>query len=310
MADTTSQNPRVAPPRRPEQLVTHRLASAALAALILAAPAARAAEPPRTAPGTRGMSIEEQAARAVSVSLRAEHAPLQPGGSTTLALSFDLAEGWHLYWRNPGDSGAAIGFDFQLPQGVTIGQPQWPTPKRSVAPGDILDYIYEKRVTLLFPLTVAPSVTGPINIRAKIDWLVCREACVPGERAVELTIPIAQSSAPSTAAADIAAARAAMPAPLRDAAPSERITAVFQDMALRIHAPAASSLAFYPYEDELQPDNPLDQGAAQGDSLTLAYSAAAPSDRIRGLLVVSRPTGSHAYLLDVSAGTNTSNQGQ
>ena len=41
----------------------------------------------------------------VQIRLLAEHAAIRPGAPVSLGLAFDLADHWHVYWRNPGDSG-------------------------------------------------------------------------------------------------------------------------------------------------------------------------------------------------------------
>jgi DsbC/DsbD-like thiol-disulfide interchange protein len=40
----------------------------------------------------------------VQVELLADGASIQPGRDATVGVHFLLEEGWHVYWRNPGDS--------------------------------------------------------------------------------------------------------------------------------------------------------------------------------------------------------------
>jgi DsbC/DsbD-like thiol-disulfide interchange protein len=54
---------------------------------------------------------------------------ISPGSSFHLGVVFTIAPGWHLYWQNPGDSGAPPTFVWQLPRGVRIDEPQWPHPE-------------------------------------------------------------------------------------------------------------------------------------------------------------------------------------
>ena len=49
-----------------------------------------------------------------------------PGGTVWVALQTELDEGWHTYWRNPGDSGEPVQLTWILPQGVDIGPIAWP----------------------------------------------------------------------------------------------------------------------------------------------------------------------------------------
>ncbi|HBS28871.1 MAG TPA: thiol:disulfide interchange protein, partial [Phycisphaerales bacterium] len=123
-----------------------------------------------------------------SARLIAERVTLTPGKTNWIALTFDIAPKWHLYWHNAGDSGLPISFRVHAPEGVTVGEPLWPTPRRHVSAEIILDYIYEDRVTILLPVEVSGSAAAPpagggmgqVTIGATVEWLVCREACVPG----------------------------------------------------------------------------------------------------------------------------------
>ena len=60
-------------------------------------------------------SLSERAAKAVKVELLSDVTQVAPGASSWVALHFTIAPGWHLYWRNPGDSGAPISWTFALP---------------------------------------------------------------------------------------------------------------------------------------------------------------------------------------------------
>ena len=43
----------------------------------------------------------------IEVELVAQEAGVVPGGTTWLAVRQKIDEGWHTYWRNAGDAGAA-----------------------------------------------------------------------------------------------------------------------------------------------------------------------------------------------------------
>ncbi|MGB1111343.1 MAG: protein-disulfide reductase DsbD domain-containing protein, partial [Gammaproteobacteria bacterium] len=46
------------------------------------------------------------------------------------AVHFQIIPHWHVYWRNPGDSGEAPKFHWRLPDGWEAGEIQWPVPRR------------------------------------------------------------------------------------------------------------------------------------------------------------------------------------
>ncbi|HEX5683955.1 MAG TPA: thioredoxin family protein [Ideonella sp.] len=131
----------------------------------------------------------------VTEHVRAElvaHAPegVAPGRTVRLGLQLAHQPHWHTYWRNPGDSGLATTFDWQLPPGVHPGEVEWPTPKR-LPIGPLVNYGYEGTVLLPVALAVPPDFRGdtlPVKLRA--DWLVCKEICIPESGEFALQLPV------------------------------------------------------------------------------------------------------------------------
>jgi thiol:disulfide interchange protein DsbD len=120
--------------------------------------------------------------------------PVDHSSPGEVGLYFKLEQGWHVYWKNAGDSGEPPHIHWTLPDGITAGPLQFPAPKR-LALGPLMDFGYEDEV--LFPLVIDVSKSakpGPVALDAKVDWLVCREVCIPGK--AELEVQRAVPSAP------------------------------------------------------------------------------------------------------------------
>src|SRR3981189_3386673 len=64
----------------------------------------------------------------VKAHLVSEVSAVAPGQSFWVALDLNIRDGWHTYWRNPGDSGQATTLKWQLPQGFTAGGNGRPPP--------------------------------------------------------------------------------------------------------------------------------------------------------------------------------------
>ncbi len=136
-------------------------------------------------------------ARAASYSADAPHVHVQlvfpdaylyPGGANQSGLYFKLEAGWHIYWSNAGDSGEPPHIHWTLPQGLSAGQMQFPAPKR-IPLGPLMDFGYENEV--LFPMRFEVTKSAPPWSRilhAKVDWLVCREVCIPEKTELEQTV--------------------------------------------------------------------------------------------------------------------------
>ena len=150
----------------------------------------------------------------LSAELTAEAPAVAPGGSDYVGLVITLDEKWHVYWLNAGDSGNPPTITWTLPKGVTAGPMQFPAPTR-LPLGPLMDFGYEDEVAFPVKITVAPEVsTGPINLDAKITWLVCREVCIPGKAHLGITLNVQPGAPAAPAAGPIAEALDNVPGPL------------------------------------------------------------------------------------------------
>jgi thiol:disulfide interchange protein DsbD len=139
-------------------------------------------------------SAETQLVRA---QLLADTTAIVPGQPFQAGLLLEMAPGWHTYWEYSGDAGLPTTIAWQLPEGLTAGPVQWPTPEAKLEPGDIQTYAYGGRVLLLTTITPSAGISGNITLKAKADWLVCKETCIPGGAEVEVTLPVAANSSPA-----------------------------------------------------------------------------------------------------------------
>jgi thiol:disulfide interchange protein/DsbC/DsbD-like thiol-disulfide interchange protein len=171
-----------------------------LAALTLAAPLlAHAALP--------GAVVTTPQVRAELVA----HAPdgVAAGKPVWLGLKIEHQPHWHTYWKNPGDSGLPTTLAWTLPQGVTAGDIEWPTPAR-LPIGPLMNFGFEGTLLLPVPLTVPAAFNADtLEVKLRADWLVCKDVCIPEGGDFTLKLPAAATTAGH--AALFAQARAALP---------------------------------------------------------------------------------------------------
>ncbi|MCA8921257.1 MAG: hypothetical protein KDD82_05580, partial [Planctomycetes bacterium] len=237
-------------------------------------------------------------------SLALEHTQVAPGGSTTLAVRFELSEHWHLYWTNPGDSGDAPAIELSLPEGVVAGAVQWPMPTREVLPGDLLGHHYDGELVLLIPLSVDAGVAaGPLQLEAQLGWLVCKDVCLMGDAEVQTTLKVgAEATLDAEAKPLFARARARMPRAPR----AGELEASWEGDALTLRVAGAAELVFFP-ESTPAAAELLARGRVEGERLTIRFpSLPAQPATIRGLLQVSREGKTEGLRVSVAApaGTN------
>jgi len=152
----------------------------------------------------------------VKADLIGETASIAPGETLWVDLHLVVKPGWHVYWRNPGDSGLPTAIDWKLPRGFEAGTILWPAPEHFVQNG-IGNYGYAGTVDLLVPIAIPKELTTgqTAALDAEASWLACADICIPGANRLTLTLPvITRPSAPDPAVTNVfSAARAHLPVP-------------------------------------------------------------------------------------------------
>jgi thiol:disulfide interchange protein/DsbC/DsbD-like thiol-disulfide interchange protein len=157
------------------------LAAAFAAIALLAAPDSRAATMVKT--------------EHVEADLVADKAGAQAGKPLLVGLRLRMEPHWHTYWKNPGDSGLPTKIQWVLPDGWKAGEIQWPFPQ-PLPVGPLMNYGYEDEVVLLAELTPPASAPpGIAPIKARAEWLVCKDICVPEKGDIDFALPVAATSA-------------------------------------------------------------------------------------------------------------------
>jgi thiol:disulfide interchange protein DsbD len=158
-----------------------------------------------------------RAESATRVELLLDQSTARPGSTVTAAVRLQMADGWHVYWRNPGDEvGMPTRIEWTLPSGFSAGRIQWPAPDKTTEK-EFDTLTYSGTVLLLVPIEVpADQGAGAFNLKAKVRWLECHEECVPGSTTVETSLRIGDVAEASAQAAEIQAARNRVPRKVAD----------------------------------------------------------------------------------------------
>jgi DsbC/DsbD-like thiol-disulfide interchange protein len=241
-----------------------------------------------------------------TVALVAENQWIAPGRQTYFGLSFQIEKGWHMYWVNPGDSGQPPRVVWHLPDGLTLGEIEWPAPRR-LGTSTIVDFGYDGAVMLLVPMRASSTLPASqaARIVADLSVLVCREICIPGKTHISLSLPIeSMPPEPDTRASDLfTAARRSLP---RKPPDDWKFTVNEKKDSFVLIVNLGRQMtraAFFPLE-ESQIDNSARQvimPAASGFQLTLRKSdqLVKPMKRLKGVLELS---ANQTYVIDVEVG--------
>jgi len=229
-------------------------------------------------------------------------------GALVAGVRFRLDPGWHLYWLNPGDSGNPPTVRWQLPEGWSAGDFEWPVPER-IPLGPLVNYGYHGDVVLPVRLTPPASREGPATVGASLKWLVCQEVCVPGQARLALAlaptgasgsvwVPVADPDRAQVGAwrAAIDGARRRVPRP---APAAWRVTAVSRGDAfvvtLVLDRPAPSRVVFFPLEVGQVNDSAPQEVSSTGHELRITVRKSdlltAPPGTLRGVVAFSGDEG-------------------
>ena len=133
----------------------------------------------------------------LTVELILQHTSVQPGGRTQIGVLFNMEPGWHIYAQKPGDAGLPTKVAWNVPKDVSIGPLHWPKPEEFVDPGNIHTFGYSATLVLSAAFFLAPTVNADqtLPVSAEVEWLACKEICLPGSTKLEITVPV-NASAP------------------------------------------------------------------------------------------------------------------
>ena len=182
-----------------------------------------------------------------------ERSAATPGDTFLGALRLRMAEGWHVYWINPGDSGLPPTATWSSSPEVTAGEFRFPTP-HAIPLATLMNYGYEDEVILPFEVKIAPeaAIGSQLTLGAKFEYLICADICIPEDVTLSTSLPVAATpSADAAASSEIAETLPTIPVALTGQAVVERSGDNFKigivDDSLATAVASAKWIRFFPY---------------------------------------------------------------
>ena len=228
-----------------------------------------------------------------------EEESIRPGHPFWIGIQLQIDDGWHAYWKNPGDAGMTPTVAWNLPEGFKTGDLIWPSPKRFTL-GSSVGFGYEKELILLI------QVTPPLNysatdapIAADVRWVVCSdETCMPGESQASLKLPVkeqpSQKAAQHVATFKKARAQQPQPQPVLSAQRKQGLI----ELSFQSPESTFTKADFFPEEQGIDyKEEVLLETTDQTHKIILKEIETSSS--LKGILVMYSATGSTAY--DVNA---------
>ena len=216
----------------------------------------------------------------VEAQLLAERQSAQAGKPAAVGLKLRMAEHWHTYWKNPGDSGLPTRIQWVLPEGWKAGDIQWPYPK-PLPVGPLMNYGYEDEVLLVSDITPpASAAPGRYPIQAKAEWLVCKDICIPEKGELDLTLVVAATEGPVDPRAGIHFERARNQLPVEATGWKFESALAGKSLVVRLTPPAGATapqrIAFFPERELLIEPAAPQKLSREGNAVRIEMKLAEP----------------------------------
>jgi len=182
---------------------------------------------------------------------------IKAGEAFWVALKLNMKPGWHVYWRNPGDTGIPVTINWDNPEGFSASEIHWPHPILFDLAG-FISYCYENETFLLVQITPPNNLqTGDeVLLKASAEWLACKDICVPEdtEVSIKLTVTSGDPEINDQLKPTFTKARTNLPLPDSDwtiEASSQNNMLVISATPPDNYSGKVSSIRFFPYEKNL-----------------------------------------------------------
>ncbi len=103
-----------------------------------------------------------------------------------LALVISLEDGWHIYWKNSGDSGMPTEITWTLQEDMRVSEIIWPVPVIFESDG-LVSYGYDNQVVFFYELSTN-KLDPNQEIFCKINSLICKNVCIPFDTLISINL--------------------------------------------------------------------------------------------------------------------------
>ncbi|MBN44045.1 MAG: hypothetical protein CML94_00795 [Rhodobiaceae bacterium] len=104
-----------------------------------------------------------------------------------IGIKFEIEPGWHIYWKNPGDSGLPAEIQWKNAGSIEFKKLLWPSPQKTPEE-PLMTYGYYDEVVLpaIFSVDSAYIKNGPSIF--EIDFLICEKICIPEKAVIDFDL--------------------------------------------------------------------------------------------------------------------------
>ncbi|RME57851.1 MAG: hypothetical protein D6780_07690 [Candidatus Dadabacteria bacterium] len=122
---------------------------------------------------------------------------IKKGGNAYLIFHFKIKDGWHIYWKDPGQRGLPTTVQMQEIEGIKYGKLLFPVPDILRLSDGSYSYVHKGDVYLFLPIIVSEKFNGnSADIVGVLRWAECSDTlCVPHKKEFSVKVSIGKSEA-------------------------------------------------------------------------------------------------------------------
>ena len=113
-----------------------------------------------------------------SVEILIESKEIYTNENLVLGIRFDLEPGWHVYWKNPGDSGLPPDINWVTEDGARLDKILWPAPEKTPE-NPLMTYGYYNELVLPLIFKIDKKFSEFKESSIEINFLICELICIP-----------------------------------------------------------------------------------------------------------------------------------
>ena len=125
---------------------------------------------------------EKSSAKNYQVQIVSPFLEVKKGEKNSIGLFIRLKKDWYTYWQYAGDTGKSLNALWELPEGLSIDEQDYPLPERysyKIASLEGTSFIYNNQVLIPYEIFIPKNYSQDnLKISLKLELFICKDICV------------------------------------------------------------------------------------------------------------------------------------
>lgn len=131
----------------------------------------------------------------VKLELFTQYEQVNPRKNLDVIIKFTIADGWHIFSDNPGEIGLPTTVSWKKPANYKLKKRRWSLGEDFIT-DDIVQNGFKNTAYYMAKFRPDRKLTSADTaaFEAEINWLACKEECIPGKAVLPFELPIKKDS--------------------------------------------------------------------------------------------------------------------